>query len=88
MEDADIKRRSSSIRMAKEREEKRKQRRATALVTSGALTFIILAATLVTASFLMSPVIEKIFGKRQSKEHEVYSILITNLKSVADFVQL
>ena len=29
---------------------------------SGALTFMVLAAALVTASFLMSPVIEDVFG--------------------------
>jgi hypothetical protein len=41
----------------------RQQKRATVMVTSGALTFILLAAALVTISFLMSPVIEQIFGK-------------------------
>ena len=41
---------------------KRSQKRATVIVTSGALTFLVLAATMVTASFLMSPVIEQIFG--------------------------
>ena len=39
------------------------RRKATVMVTSGALTFILLAATLVTATFLMSPVIEQIFSK-------------------------
>ena len=39
------------------------RRRSTVMVTSGALTIILLAATLVTATFLMSPVIEKAFGK-------------------------
>ena len=34
-------------------------------MTSGALTFMILAAALVTASFLMSPVIEDVFGEFQ-----------------------
>ena len=38
------------------------RRRATVMMTSGALTFVLLAATLVTATFLMSPVIEKVFG--------------------------
>ena len=53
-----------------EEEQKRKmtntkyqRRRATVMVTSGALTIILLAATLVTATFLMSPVIEKVFSK-------------------------
>jgi hypothetical protein len=31
-------------------------------VTSGALTFLVLAASLVTLSFLMAPVIERVFG--------------------------
>ena len=43
--------------------ERQKRKTATAIVTSGALTFMILAAALVTASFLMSPVIEDVFGK-------------------------
>ena len=42
--------------------ERQKRKTATAIVTSGALTFMILAAALVTASFLMSPVIENVFG--------------------------
>jgi len=33
------------------------------LITSGAMTFLVLAATLVTATFLFSPTIEQIFGK-------------------------
>ena len=41
----------------------RNQKRDTMIVTSGALTFILLAASLVTISFLLSPVIEQIFGK-------------------------
>lgn len=41
--------------------ERQKRKRATAIVTSGALTFMVLAAALVTASFLMSPVIEDVF---------------------------
>ena len=44
--------------------ERQKRKRATAIVTSGALTFMVLAAALVTASFLMSPVIEDVFGKQ------------------------
>jgi len=43
--------------------ERQKRKTATAIVTSGALTFMILAAALVTASFLMSPVIEDVFVK-------------------------
>ena len=46
------------------RKAKKQQKRDTVLVTSGALTFILLAASLVTISFLMSPVIEQIFGKQ------------------------
>jgi hypothetical protein len=56
-----------------EEEQKRKmmntkyqRRRATVMVTSGALTIILLAATLVTATFLMSPVIEKVFSEYQT----------------------
>ena len=45
------------------RREKEKKSRATVFITSGAMTFIVLAATLVTATFLMSPVIEEIFGR-------------------------
>ena len=33
------------------------------MVTSGALIFILIAATLVTATFLMSPAIENAFGQ-------------------------
>ena len=39
-----------------------KTERANVMVTSGALLFILVAATLVTATFLMSPVIEDAFG--------------------------
>ena len=45
------------------KKEDRNQARASAMVTSGALTFILLAASLVTTSFLISPVIEDIFGE-------------------------
>ena len=41
-----------------------KTERANVMVTSGALLFILVAATLVTATFLMSPVIEDAFGER------------------------
>jgi hypothetical protein len=47
----------------RKRQESINSSRATAVVTGGALTFVLLAALLVTASFLMSPVIEEIFGK-------------------------
>ena len=40
-----------------------KTERANVMVTSGALLFILVAATLVTATFLMSPVIEDAFGE-------------------------
>ena len=43
--------------------EDEQQKRATVFITGGALSFIIIAALLVTTSFLMSPVIEQIFGK-------------------------
>ena len=46
-----------------ERKAKKYHGRATKVVTSGALTFILLAATMVTTSFILSPVIEQIFGK-------------------------
>ena len=44
------------------RKEKRNRKRATVMVTSGAMTFLVMAATLVMATFLMSPTIEKLFG--------------------------
>ena len=46
------------------RREKEKKSRATVFITSGAMTFIVLAATLVTATFLFSPTIEEIFGEK------------------------
>ena len=39
------------------------------LLTSGALTFVVLAAALVTASFLMSPVIEDVFGRQHMRNY-------------------
>ena len=45
-------------------------------VTSGALTFLLLAASLVTLSFLMSPVIERVFGKEDG-------VLVTSVGGVA-----
>ena len=51
------------------KKEDRKQARASAMVTSGALTFILLAASLVTTSFLISPVIEDIFGEEFRKRN-------------------
>jgi hypothetical protein len=48
------------------RKEKRNCKRATVMVTSGAMTFLVMVATLVTASFLISPTIERIFGGRSS----------------------
>ena len=44
------------------RREKRNRKRATVTVKSGAMTFLVMAATLVMVTFLMSPTIEKIFG--------------------------
>ena len=44
------------------RREKRNRKRATVMITSGAMTFLVMAAILVTASLLMSPTIERIFG--------------------------
>ena len=46
-----------------ERKKIRQQKTASAVVTGGALTFVVLVAVLVTASLLMSPVIEELFGK-------------------------
>jgi len=43
-----------------------KTERANVMVTSGALLFILIAATLVTATFLMSPVIEDAFATKNS----------------------
>ena len=40
----------------------RQQKTASSLVTGGALTFVVLAAVLVTASLLLSPAIEELFG--------------------------
>ena len=40
---------------------------------SGALTFMVLAAALVTASFLMSPVIEDVFGNVLYKTTKVFT---------------
>ena len=40
---------------------------------SGALTFMVLAAALVTASFLMSPVIEDVFGEVLHKTTKVFT---------------
>jgi hypothetical protein len=44
----------------------RKDRKTTVYVTSGALTLILLAAAMVTVTFLMSPVIEELFGNSPS----------------------
>ena len=41
------------------RMEKRNRKRATVMVTSGGMTFLVDAETLVTSSFLMSPTIER-----------------------------
>ena len=41
----------------------------THFLTSGALTFVVLAAALVTASFLMSPVIEDVFGRQHMRNY-------------------
>ena len=49
----------------------RQQKRAAVIVTSGALTFILMAAALVTTSFLLAPVIEQIFG---NLEHSLNGI--------------
>ena len=45
------------------RREKEKKNQARVIITSGAMTFLVLAAFLVTATFLFSPTIEQIFGK-------------------------
>ena len=47
------------------RKASREEARANIVVTGGAFTFLLLAALLVTATFLMSPVIEQVFGKTQ-----------------------
>ena len=52
------------------------RRRSTMVVTSGALTIILLAATLVTGTFLMSPLIEQVFGKHTHCKH--HSVQRTN----------
>ena len=49
-----------------EMDQGKEQQTTNVVVTGGALTFVVLAAILVTASFLMSPVIEQVFGKRCS----------------------
>ena len=82
--------RKSFAKKLQEIEEEQKQkmmntkyqwRRATVMVTSGALTIILLAATLVTATFLMSPVIEKVFSKYQTMttRHMILPLLCTVL---------
>ena len=55
-------RKSSQKSEKEERRASRQQKRASVVVTGGALTFVVMAAVLVTVSFLMSPVIEQIFG--------------------------
>ena len=45
------------------RKARRQEARANIVVTGGAFTFLLLAALLVTATFLMSPVIEQVFGE-------------------------
>ena len=47
----------------KHRKSANDQKRANVIVTSGALIFILISAALVTASFLISPVLETIFSK-------------------------
>ena len=42
---------------------------------SGALTFMVLAAALVTASFLMSPVIEDVFGEVNIQDNESFHLM-------------
>ena len=59
--------------------ERQKRKTATAIVTSGALTFMILAAALVTASFLMSPVIEDVFGRYY---YQIYLLEMFYLNSI------
>jgi hypothetical protein len=54
--------RNSNYRSEKvEKKARRQQQRASAVVTGGALTFVLLAALGVTATFPMSPVIEEIW---------------------------
>ena len=45
-----------------ERNEERSQKKAKAIITGGTMALILLAATLVTTTFLMSPVIEQLLG--------------------------
>ena len=45
------------------RKERKSGKKSSIAVTGGALTLILLAASMVTATFLMSPVIEEMFGK-------------------------
>ena len=66
------------------RKAERQQKRATVMVNSGALTFILLAAALVTTSLLMSPVIEQIFGKRDYWSYLPLSIIPKYFISVVD----
>ena len=55
--------RSTSRLEEKKRRKAEEEKRANVMVTSGALIFLLVAAALVTASFLMSPVIENMFSK-------------------------
>ena len=49
------------------------------LITSGAMTFLVLAATLVTATFLFSPTIEQIFGNIPYHQ-TLFVIVLVNCK--------
>ena len=67
--------------------ERQKRKTATAIVTSGALTFMILAAALVTASFLMSPVIEDVFGESLSSIQGSHpTLLLSNARENIDIL--
>ena len=70
--------RKDSIYLMEEitRKAERQQKRAAVMVNSGALTFILLAAALVTTSLLMSPVIEQIFGKRDYCKYLPFQIIM------------
>ena len=70
-----------------ERKESRQHKTANVVVRGGALTFVFLAAILVTASFLMSPVIEEIFGKTCTQVLIIYTsitLVFSNLNSTQE----
>ena len=57
---------SEKIKHSKQRRRSIRKERAAGVVTGSALTFVIIAAILVTTTFLMSPAIEEMFGEQMN----------------------